>query len=191
MSTTEPTWPANPDRTGDPEIKRGLVSRGIIKAAKTVTRGKAFNFLRVLSIDGRLVIPYLLWNSRLMPRGKLDRKQTEAVIIRTAWLCNSEYEWTQHRSIGRSVGLTQEQVDAAGPDPGSELFDEPTRTMLLGASELLEDHRLSDTTYDALRASLPPARIQEYVMLVGTYAALAGSLNTFGAQLEDAWTSKN
>lgn len=187
MTPSDSHWPKLPDRTDDPEIKRGPRSRLIIKIAKAVTRGKAYNFLRVLSIDGRLVIPYLMWNARLMPRGKLDRKQTEAVIIRTAWLCRSEYEWTQHCAIGKQVGLTREQVAAAGPEPGSELFDEVTRTMLLAVEELLSDHRLTDASYDALRRSLPPARVQEYVMLVGTYAALAGSLNTFGAQLEGAW----
>ncbi len=125
-----------------------------------------------------------------MPRGKLPRKQTEAVILRTAWLCRSEYEWTQHRAIGLSVGLTNEQVAAAGPEPESELFDEQTRALLLGVSELLGEHRLSDETYESLRDSMPPKRILEYVMLVGTYSALAGALNTFGVQLEPAWRGR-
>lgn len=187
MSTPEGGWIAGPDRTRDPEIKRGPRSKLIIKVAKMVTRGKSFNFLRVLTIDGRLAIPYLLWNARLMPRGKLDRKLTEAVIIRTAWLCRSEYEWTQHCAIGRSVGLSAEQIAAAGPQPASDLFAEPLSTLLLAVEELLTEHRLSDQSYEQLRGQLPPARIQEYVMLVGTYAALAGSLNTFGAPLEGAW----
>lgn len=143
--------------------------------------------MQVLSIDGRLFLPYLLWNSRLMPRGKLPRWQTEAVILRTAWLCRSEYEWVQHQAIGRSVGLTKEQLAAAGPDPASEHFDDETRLMLGGVAELLDEHRLSDETYGALSRTLPPKRIMEYVMLVGTYSALAGALNSFGVQVEEAW----
>lgn len=183
----EHSWHSGPDRTGDPEIRRNPVSRLITSAAKRTTKGRSYQFMRVLSISGRLHIPYLLWNSRLMPRGKLPRRQTEAVILRTAWLCGSEYEWTQHRAIGRGAGLTKEQVEAAGPEPASELFDEQTRLMLAGVDQLLTDHRLSDATYDALRAELPPKLILEYVMLVGTYSALAGSLNTFGVPLEAAW----
>lgn len=186
--TDQTNWLEVPDRTSDPEIKRGLIPRAVTAGAKKVTKGRSFNFMRVLSIDGRLFVPYLLWNSRLMPRGKLPRKQTEAVILRTAWLCRSEYEWTQHHAIGRSVGLSKEQADAAGPEPASELFDEQTRTLLAGVEELLTDHRLSDATYEKLRAELPPKRILEYVMLVGTYSALAGSLNTFGVQLEAPWS---
>lgn len=187
MTDHEPNWYTGPDRTDDPEIKRGLIPKLVTRAAKKVTRGRSYEFMRVLAIDGRLFLPYLLWNSRLMPRGKLPRWQTEAVILRTAWLCRSEYEWTQHRAIGISVGLSKEQAEAAGPEPESELFDETTRAMLVGAAELLDQHKLSDATYETLRRSLPPKRVQEYVMLVGTYSALAGSLNTFGAQLEEAW----
>jgi alkylhydroperoxidase family enzyme len=186
----ERSWPSGPDRTNDPEISRNPLSRLIIYAARRATRGRSYQFMRVLAISGRLHVPYLIWNSRLMPRGKLPRRQTEAVILRTAWLCGSEYEWTQHRAIGRGVGLTKEQVDAAGPEPDSEVFDAQTRTMLLGVEELLTHHRLSDVSYDALRAELSPALILEYVMLVGTYAALAGSLNTFGVPLEGAWNKR-
>lgn len=187
MSEQQHEWMSGPDRTDDPQIKRGVIPRLVTGSAMRATHGKSFNFMRVLSIDGRLFLPYLLWNSRLMPRGKLPRWQTEAVILRTAWLCRSEYEWVQHEAIGRRVGLTHEQVLAAGADPASELFDAETRLMLAGVEELLQEHRLSDETYDALAASLPPKRIMEYVMLVGTYSALAGALNTFGAPIEDAW----
>lgn len=183
-------WLIGTDRTDDPQIKRALIPRLVTRAAARVTKGRSFHFMRVLSIDGRLFVPYLLWNSRLMPRGKLPRKETEAVILRTAWLCRSEYEWTQHRAIGLSVGLSKEQVEAAGPDPQSELFDEVTRDLLAGVGQLLEHHRLSDEVYESLRAAMPPKHILEYVMLVGTYAALAGSLNTFGVQLEPAWSRR-
>lgn len=190
MGEREPNWHSGPDRTDDREIKRGVIPKLVTWGAKKTTRGRSFEFMRVLSIDGRLFLPYLLWNSRLMPRGKLPRWQTEAVILRTAWLCRSQYEWTQHRAIGRAAGLSKEQVEAAGAEPESELFDETTRAMLLGVAELVEDHRLSDTTYESLRKTLPPKRVQEYVMLVGTYSALAGSLNTFGAPLEEAWKKR-
>ena len=109
---------------------------------------------------------------------------------RTAWLCASQYEWTQHRAIGRSVGLSEDQLEAIGSDPQSALLDEQTRLLLAGVAELLDDHKLSDATYEALREALPPKLILEYTMLVGTYAALAGSLNSFGVPLEDAWQQR-
>jgi alkylhydroperoxidase family enzyme len=185
--TESPNWHAKPDRTNDPAIKRNALSRAVTAAAKKKTNGYSYEFMRVLSINGRLHLPYIFWNSRTMPTGKLPRQQTEAVIIRVAWLCQSEYEWTQHKAIGKHNGFTQEQVDAAGPDPTSDLFDDETKALLAAVPDLLENHVLSDTSYEALRAFLSPALILEFIMLVGTYSTLAGALNTFGVPLEDAW----
>jgi alkylhydroperoxidase family enzyme len=185
--TQEPNWHAKPDRTNDPDIRRNVFSRALTSFARRKTKGRSYQFMRVLAINGRLHFPYLFWNSRVMPEGKLTRQQTEAVIIRVAWLCRSEYEWTQHKAIGRRNGLTSEQVEAAGPDPTSDLFDDQLKALLAAVPELLENHALSDESYDALRAFLSPALILEFIMLVGTYSALAGALNTFGVPLEDAW----
>lgn len=181
-------WHAAPEQLADPEIRRSLFGRLLIAASKKVTGGHAFHFMRLLSVNRRLHVPYLLWNMRMMPRGKLPRAQTEAVVIRTAWLCRSEYEWVQHRAIGRrKAGMTREQIDAAGSDPTSDVFDEPTRLLLAGVDELLEDHCLSEATFSALREHFTPDLILEYILLVGTYAALGGALSSFGTPLEAHW----
>lgn len=180
-------WHDLPDRTNDSQIKRSWLHKGAIRLAKRGTRGRSYQFLRVVSIDRRLFRPFLLWNARLMPRGKLSRQQTEAVILRVAWLVRSKYEWTQHRAIGRSAGLTSEQVVAAASDPANPVLDEHTRIMLSAIPELLENHALEKGTFDELAQFLSHAQILEFVMLVGNYAMLAGALNTFGVPLERAW----
>jgi alkylhydroperoxidase family enzyme len=180
-------WHEMPDRTGDPAIERSLAQRAAIRLARRLSRGRSYQFLRVLSIDRRLFRPFLAFNLRLMPRGRLDRRDTEAVILRTAWLCGSRYEWTQHAAIARRVGLSEEQVEAIGSDPESELLAEQTRLLIAAVPELLDRHALSAETYELLAARLKPAQILELVMLVGNYAMLAGALSTFGVPLERAW----
>lgn len=180
-------WYDLPDRTNDPQISRSLLHKAAIRLAKRGTRGRSYQFLRVVSIDRRLFRPFLLWNARLMPRGKLTRKQTEAVILRVGWLVRSKYEWTQHKAIGRAAGLTAEQIAAAASDPTNAVLDEHTRSLLAAVPELLEHHALRPETFDELAQFLTHAQILEFVMLVGNYAMLAGALNTFGVQLESAW----
>lgn len=182
-----PRWHQLPDRTDDPRIRRSPLQRAVIALAKRATRGRSYQFMRVVSIDRRLFRPFLAFNLRLMPRGRLERHQTEALILRTAWLCGSKYEWTQHEAIGRRAGLSPEQIAAIGTDPESELFDQPTRLLLRIVPELLTDHALSADTYEELARHLAPARILEATMLVGNYAMLAGALNSFGVPLENAW----
>lgn len=180
-------WHELPDRTNDPAIRRSPLHRGVIALAKRATRGRSYQFMRVVSIDRRLFRPFLAFNARLMPFGRLERQETEAVILRTARLCRSRYEWTQHTAIGGAAGLTPEQIEAIGSDPASELLPARTRLLLSAVPELLDDHALSEATYARLAVELPPARILELVLLVGNYAMLAGALNTFGVPIERAW----
>jgi len=180
-------WHELPDRTGAPGVERARRHRALIALARRLTRGRSYQFLRVLSIDRRLLRPFLAFNMRLMPRGRLDRRDSEALILRTAWLCGSRYEWVQHRAIGRRVGLTAEQVEALAAEPDSELFGERTRALLAIVPELLDRHALSESSFERLAAELSPAEILEATLLVGHYAMLAGALNSFGVPLEGAW----
>jgi alkylhydroperoxidase family enzyme len=182
-----PRWRERPDRTEDPRIVRSRPQRLAIALARRATRGRSYQFLRVLSIDRRLFRPFLAFNLRLMPRGRLDRRETEALILRTAWLCGSRYEWTQHRAIGRRAGLSPEQIEAIAADPGSELLNQRTRRLLAIVPELLGDHAIAEPTHERLAADFTPAEILEATMLVGNYAMLAGALNSFGVPLESAW----
>jgi alkylhydroperoxidase family enzyme len=182
-----PRWHELPDRTDDPRIERSRPQRLAIAVARRATRGRSFQFLRVLSIDRRLFRPFLAFNLRLMPRGRLERRETEALILRTAWLCGSRYEWTQHRAIGRRAGLSPEQIEAIAADPESGVLDERTRRLLAIVPELLENHAVAEPTFESLAADLTPAEILEATMLVGNYAMLAGALNSFGVPLESAW----
>jgi alkylhydroperoxidase family enzyme len=188
---TAPRWRDLPDRTEDPAIERSRLQRLAIALARRASRGRSYQFLRVLSIDRRLFRPFLAFNLRLMPRGRLDRRDTEALILRTAWLCGSRYEWTQHRAIGRRVGLSREQIEAVAADPESELLEARTRLLLRVVPELLEQHAIAAPTHDALAAAFTPAEILEATMLVGNYAMLAGALNSFGVPLERAWRDRD
>jgi len=180
-------WHELPDRTDAPGVERARRHRALIALAKRLTRGRSYQFLRVLSIDRRLFRPFLAFNLRLMPRGRLDRRDSEALILRTAWLCGSRYEWAQHRAIGRRVGLTAEQIEAVAADPDSDLLGERTRLLLSIVPELLEDHAIAADSFERLAGEMTAAEILEATMLVGNYAMLAGALNSFGVPLEDAW----
>lgn len=180
-------WNELPDRTGDPRIRRARRHRLAIALARRLTRGRSYAFLRVLSIDRRLFRPFLALNARLMPFGKLDRLQTEALIMRTARLTGCRYEWVQHGAMARRAGLTAEQARAIHDDPRSEVLSEPIRALLQAAEELLGGHAIEAETFDRLAAHFSPEEILEATMLVGNYAMLAGALNSFGVRLEPAW----
>jgi 4-carboxymuconolactone decarboxylase len=136
---------------------------------------------------------FLPLGTRLLLLSTLDPRVRELLIMRAAWLCRAPYVWSHHEVIGRSVGLTDDDLAVLATSTTDDT--DPLRAMLLrAADELVLDHRLSDPAWDDLTRSYPTEQLIEICMLVGQYAMLAGALNTLGVQIEDgypvpAWAS--
>jgi 4-carboxymuconolactone decarboxylase len=135
----------------------------------------------------------LTLGERLLRQSTLNPRVRELLIMRAAWRCRAAYEWSHHEVIGRSVGLTND--DLAALATGTVDSTDPLRAMLLrAADELVIDHRLSEPTWTDLSREYPTEQLIEICLLVGEYAMLAGALNTLGVQIEagypiPAWAS--
>lgn len=147
-------------------------------------------FFEVLSISPRLFRPYLSFNARLMLASALGRRDTELVILRVAALCGSRHEWVQHTDLARRAGLSKRQISAVGALESAAVaraeLSERDRLLLAATDELVLTRRLTEETWSSLRQLLDPRAVFELCMLAGSYAMLAGALNTFGVRLEPA-----
>jgi AhpD family alkylhydroperoxidase len=129
----------------------------------------------------RLFWGWLHFAGRLMPGGRLSRRETELVIVRVAARSSSDYELTQHRRLARRAGLTAAQVasveagDAPAAVPG---LSGQERVLLRATDELLRDQDLGDPTWAEVSAHLDERERIELVMLVGHYTMLATALRT-------------
>lgn len=130
--------------------------------------------------------PGLFWGwlrfaQKLMPRGKLPRRDTELVILRVAHLRSAAYEWTHHVKLGRQAGLTDADIARIQAE-GVEGWDERERTLLTAVDELHATGDLTDATFAAVHGLLGDKLTIELVMLVGHYEMLATFLNTLRVQ---------
>ena len=107
-------------------------------------------------------VHYILEESKLPPR---DR---ELVILRTGWLCQSEYEWSHHVINGRAAGLTEPEI--------IRITEEPT----VGGWNAYETTLLQ--AVDELRAR---EQIMDLIFTVGQYTLLSMALNSLGVQLDE------
>ncbi|MGH9193889.1 MAG: carboxymuconolactone decarboxylase family protein [Acidimicrobiales bacterium] len=119
--------------------------------------------------------------------GQLPARDRELLILRTAWHCGSDYEWTQHVRIAGDAGVTAEEMERltladAQDAPGWAAFD---ATLIRAADELHEDSCLGDATWRALAGRYDERQLIEVPMLVGHYQLLAFTLNSLGVQLEE------
>ena len=126
----------------------------------------------------RLFWGWLHFAGRLMPGGRLARRESELVIVRVAARRGSAYELEQHRRLARRAGLSGEEIAAieAGADdhPGLTVRE---RLLLRATDELLAEQDLSDGLWAELTAAFDDRERIEILLLVGHYAMLATALH--------------
>lgn len=135
----------------------------------------------------RLFWGWLHFAGRLMPGGRLSRRESELVILRVASRRGSTYELEQHRRLGRRAGLSAAEIDATETfvDEGAA-FSMRESLLLRAADELVGDHDLSEGLWSELAASFDERELIEIVMLAGHYAMLATALHALRVQPDAA-----
>lgn len=160
----------------------GLFAWGFAQVAGRVTGTNPPNLFLTMGRAPRLFRGWLRFAGRLMPGGRLPRRETELVILRVAHLRGCAYEFEHHVRLGRRAGVRADDVARvqAGPDvPGWT----PREAVLLRAVDALHrDQDLDDAMWAALREHLDEARAVEFLLLVGHYEMLATFLLTLRVQ---------
>jgi alkylhydroperoxidase family enzyme len=173
-----------PGTGGDIGRINAVITRLIGRGARTVGPPNLFT---TLARHRRLFLPWLMFAGRLMPGGRLPRRDSELLILRVAHNCGSAYEWSHHERIGRTVGLSAEQIEALRS--GGGVFDERQQLLLRAADELHADRNISDELWAELSTRCSDVELIELCMLVGHYEMLAMTLNSLRVQA-DTFRSK-
>jgi alkylhydroperoxidase family enzyme len=136
------------------------------------------NLFLTMARHKRLFRGWLRFAGRLMPGGKLPRRDSELVILRVAHLAESVYEFEHHARLGRKAGLTQANLDAVTWPVDNGTWTERQRTLLSAVDQLHSDRDLDDETWSGLRNHLTEREAIEFLLLVGHYEMLATFLTT-------------
>jgi alkylhydroperoxidase family enzyme len=143
-----------------------------------------FNIFATLARNPRLFRHWMPFANKVLLGSCLHPVERELVILRVAWRCQARYEWGQHVLIAREAGCSNEEIARIVHGPTAAGWS-PTEVLLLQAvDELVDDHCISDTTWDGLRAHYDEQQLIEIPMLAGQYILLAGVLNSLGVQPE-------
>ena len=115
----------------------------------------------------------------------IPARHREMLMLRMGWLCQSEYEWSQHARIATtSAGVTDAEVHriAEGPQaPGWTYFE---RTLLRMVDELRYDAMVSNETWSALRKEYSDQKMMEALCTAAQYQLVSMALNSLGVQLD-------
>jgi len=178
-----------PDTQRIPSIadeNAGVSKRILLWGIERFGKLNAANLWMLMMHNMRLLRGMLFFASRLMPFGKLERRDTELAILRVAWLCRSRYEWGQHVDIGLRAGLTRDEIRRIPDGAGAAGWSERQRLILKACDGMVHHHVVDETTVSGLKEHYNHELMVELLMLIGWYQGLAGVLNTSGIRLDDS-----
>jgi 4-carboxymuconolactone decarboxylase len=116
--------------------------------------------------------------ARLRFQSTMSDRVRELCILEVAAHWGSEFEWTAHEPIARSVGLSDE-IEIV-KQRASNTLQEPAELLALDVvRQMLTAGDLDDSTYDAAAAALGESQVFELSTLVGYYSMLALQMRIF------------
>ncbi|MCU1361750.1 MAG: hypothetical protein JWN99_3039 [Ilumatobacteraceae bacterium] len=122
--------------------------------------------------------------ARALAHGTLPARDRELVILRTACVCQGEYEWAQHVITARDLGLDDDDFDAVRAGPDDAHWSTHDAALLRSVDELHAHSIIGDATWSVLSVHYDDRQLIELPMLVGHYHLMAFTLRSLGVQLE-------
>ena len=168
-----PLVPTEPD---DPVVREVF--------ARFAEEGRApIELYRVLAHSPKLLRAYSGLATALRYEAETPRALRELVILRTAQLTHSEYEWAHHRKMALGAGVPERQLAELERWDESDAFDERERAALRLAEEAHEIEVTAET-FAELRRVFSDGEAVELVLLATFYQAVARVLQALGIEVE-------
>ena len=118
----------------------------------------------------------------------LSPKLRELLILHTAWHTQSEYAWTPHQDIARSVGVTDAQLASIQQDQiQSFAFNVKERKLLKLLARIAAYHTLSRDYFEEARKHFSDRELVEIVAVRGLYYTVAMLAAVFELESDFSW----
>jgi alkylhydroperoxidase family enzyme len=117
---------------------------------------------------------------------KIDPKLRELGQMRAGYAVGSQFVFSQHCKAARSVGLSEEQIEAIPSWNTAECFSRVERAVLAYTDGLVLSHgRVPDATFASLKESLSDEEILEFTYVICTYALHATMCRALKLEFDD------
>jgi alkylhydroperoxidase family enzyme len=189
LAPAEPTAPRrHPPRLAKPRI-RPVEKAHWTPEQKAILepferQRRLYNVFTTMANHPDLARDWLTFAGHVLQKSTLPPRDREILILRIGWLCGAEYEWAQHTRIGKSVGLTDDDLAHIRQGPNVAGASRRDRLLLRAVDELHTDSFISDETWSALAENYDTKQMMDLVFAVGQYNLVSMALNTFGVQLD-------
>ena len=149
------------------------------------SRGRVYNVFQVLlnSPDAAEALSGL--GEYLRYRSPLDPVTREVAILSTASELDSEYEWAQHESVAREVGVQDEVIESIRRGGAPTGLHAREGIIAQAARELVRTATLCENTFLAIKDLLGQQQTVDLIVLVGYYSMLARVIAALDVELDE------
>lgn len=179
MRTDKPRLMPLRDDELDAEQEAVLAPFRASNGAIAITRTMVHHPAALKAFNGLAAHVFSSSSNALAPRDK------EILILRTAWLCRSGYEWARHELLGLRAGVSEAEVAALKRPVEAGGWSERDAALVAMADALVTDHFVPDDLWERLSRHFDPRQCIDAIYAVGLYTTVGMFLNTMGTQLDD------
>jgi len=147
--------------------------------------GRIINIYSTMVNHPKLADRWLPFAGYILRESTLPPREREILILRIGWLCQSEYEFGHHTVVGKSAGLTDEEINRITEGPKAPGWDPFDATLLQAVDELHADVFITDATWNTLAKRYNQQQLMDVVATVGQYNLVSMFLNSFRVQLDE------
>lgn len=146
--------------------------------------GQPVNLYRALGNHPALTAAWTEFANAIRHESRTPRTLRELMILRTAQIARSEYEWAQHLKMARKAGVPEAQIEALAGWRSSALFDARERAALL-LTEAVMALNVTDEVHAEVKRHFSDAEFVELSLTAGFYALVSRMLDAMRVELDD------
>ena len=151
--------------------------------------GSQTNVMMVMANHPDLGKAYNTWGKHLLVTNTVPLRAREIIILRVAWLTQSQYEWHNHVGYALNLGMSLEEIaaikqGAAKKNEGGWDWSDEDRAVIKGVDELIDTNDLSDETWAELSRFYDKRQMMDFLHTIGHYVMIAWSINAMRMPLE-------
>lgn len=160
----------------------------LVEALPTDFQGGAqkdsdYTAIELLLNHPMLAKAYLGYSQMLLIYENIPARERELIVLRVAYLSQSEYEWAQHVRICQHEEIPDEVILRVKAGAGHPDWSEKERYLLASVDELVKSAFISEESWTGLSGYYNTEQLMEIMFVVGNYLQIAMMFNTMGAQL--------
>jgi 4-carboxymuconolactone decarboxylase len=146
--------------------------------------GKPVNLYRALGNHPALTAAWTEFANAIRHDSRTPRALRELMILRTAQIARSEYEWAHHLRMARKADVDEAKIAALAGWRTAKIFDARERAAL-ALTEAVMACNVTDEVHAEVKEHFSDAEFVELSLTAGFYAMVSRMLDAMRVELDD------